>query len=120
MTKKIDDLVAKAQSAIEQDIYEGIKLYQQAISEMEKLADERDSFDYLYAYYMLMFYSPHAGASDEVIVAYAKKCLDIVEPSLRAGAISHVLEIGKLQNEVLQSASNAFVWHSLSDAKIDN
>ena len=120
MTKKIDDLMAKAQSAIEQDTYKGIELYQQAISEMEKLGSAQDSFDYLYAHYMLMFYYPHAGASDEVIVAYAKKCLDIVEPSLRAGAIPHFLEIGKLQKEVLQSASNAFVWHSLGIAKTDN
>ena len=119
MTKKIDDLMTKAQSAIEQDTYKGIELYQQAISEMEKLGSAQDSFDYLYAHYMLMFYYPHAGASDEVIVAYANKCLDIVEPSLRAGVIPHFLEIGKLQKEVLQSASNAFVYHSLDKAKID-
>ena len=119
MSIQLDNLMTKAQSTIEQDTYKGIELYQQAISEMEKLGSAQDSFDYLYAHYMLMFYYPHAGASDEVIVAYAKKCLDIVEPSLRAGVIPHFLEIGKLQKEVLQSASNAFVYHSLDKAKID-
>lgn len=119
MTQKIDNLMAKAQSAIDQDVNKGIEIYKEVIDAMEKLDNEHDSFNYLYAHYMLMFYYPHAAASDEIIVAYAKKCLDIVEPSLRAGAIPHFLEIGKLQKEVLQSASNAFVWHSLGNAKTD-
>ena len=111
--------MAKAQNNIDQDVDKGIEFYNQAIEAIEQLADGRDSFDYLYAHYMVMMYSPASGASDETTVAYAKKCLDIVEPSLRAGAIPHFLEIGKLQKEVLQSASNAFVYHSLDKAKID-
>ena len=87
-----------------------------AVPEYQKAIDacdpERDEFEYLYAHYELMriYARPDAG-QEEQAVAYARKCLDILQPSIEAGAIGHFMEQGRFYEEVIRWATNCIAWH---------
>lgn len=83
--------------------------YQKAI---EACDPDRDGFEYLYAHYELMrIYALPDSGEEEQAASYARKCLDILQPSIEAGAIGHFMEQGQFYEEVIRWATNCIAWH---------
>ena len=83
------------------------QLYQQAI---QACTSEDDHFEHLYAHYELM--RMHADEDTEQAATYARKCLEILGPTIQSGAIMHFSEQGQFQEEVIRYATNSVAWRT--------
>lgn len=91
----------------EEEKASAVLLYQQAIQACDP---DTDGFDYLYAHYELM--RMHADTDTGKASAYAEKCLEILRPTIRSGAIMHFTEQGQFHEEVIRYATNSIAWHT--------
>lgn len=83
--------------------------YQKAI---ETWNDSDDEYEMLYAHYQIMWINSHHNPQQAVL--YAEKCLELLQSTIRAGAIGHFTEMGQFHEEVIRYATNCIGWNTFS------
>lgn len=84
-----------------------LRKFQQAINSYD--GDENKEYDFLYAHYQAMWISSHLRESENAF-DYAKKCMELLDSTIRSGAIFHYTELGKFYEEVIRYATNVIAW----------
>lgn len=106
LIKKAQKIQDKAQGFSE----EAVATYKDAIAACKSDADE---YELLFANYQLLcLYS-----DDDIPEArvYGERCLQLLAPVIRSGAIMHYTEMGQFQQEVICQSTNIIAWDTYSN-----
>ncbi len=85
-----------------------LKMYMKAISAY-KHGDSDDEYDLLFAHYQIMWIYASSYEIDKAL-PYAEKCMELMDKTIRSGAIFHFTEMGKFHEEVIRFATNTIAW----------
>lgn len=68
-----------------------------------------EEYDFLYANYQALWICANLGESKKAL-SYAKKCMELMSDTIRAGAIFHYTDTGRFYEEVIRYATNTIAW----------
>jgi len=85
-----------------------LKKYEEAIAHF---TDEDDEYELLYAHYQSMWIYASLDNIDKS-VPHAKKCMELMDKTIRAGAIAHFTAMGKFYEEVIRFSTNIIAWNA--------
>lgn len=86
---------------------DALKKYEEAINAFAK---DDDEYELLYAHYQIMWIYCNNNRLGEAF-PYAEKCLEMLDKTIRTGAVMHFTEMGKFHEEVIRFATNTVAWY---------
>lgn len=113
MLKKCIKQALKIQESDGNASHDALSKYEEGINAWREDVD--DDYDFLYANYQAMWINSQLR-NPEKGLHYAKKCMELIDPILRAGAIFHFTDRGNFYEEVIRYATNSIAWYAYINA----